>query len=153
VVTNDLAGLLGSYVHWYAKKGKTAKRLSNSARVVALVAFSIALVFMAVGGAGAPSAIAGIVGGVALLADRLLGFTRNWTEFSYLEIRLTNALALVNHYTHQNADGDALMEFRKVIAEVEKETLGWQEDVRQGLQELKKSLADQGTKKPLPRHR
>jgi len=137
VVTDVLIAELNKNIDWYQLKGRLYKRLSFSIRSAYLVLFAAAAICMAVYGAGAATVILGIIGGAAALIDRQFSVTRNWTEFSYLEVKLRNSVALMSYYSQQGDYDLAVSTFREAVDKVEAETMGWQSDVVQGVAELK----------------
>lgn len=91
-------------------------------------------------GASVLSVSLGIAGVAAFLTDKVFGLTRNWLEFSYLEVKLASSIALIKYHNQREDFASVLHEFRTTMVEIEKETLGWQVDVREGLAEIKKLL-------------
>ncbi|AMM84226.1 hypothetical protein [Martelella sp. AD-3] len=124
-------------IDWYRGKGKTYKRLSFIVRMLYLGLFTASLACMALIGAGVATVILGILGGAVFLIDRTFNITRNWVEFSYLEVSLSGAVAVMRFHK-ERGDTEAMLEhFNLAIKKVENETLGWQADVTQGIRELK----------------
>jgi hypothetical protein len=122
---------------WYQKKGSSYKKLSIIIRAAYLAFFTAALVSMAVLGAGIATVSLGVMGAAAAGLDKLFSVTRNWSEFSYLEVKLGFTVAAMRYHATRNEPEKALQLFQDAAEKVEAETLGWQVDVTKGLAELK----------------
>lgn len=127
-------------VEWYRVKGKSYKLLSFSVRALYFGFFTGALVCMALFGAGLATVICGVFGVAAAMLDRLFNLTRNWVEFSFVEVSLSGTLAIMRYQASKNNDEAVLIEFKEAMKKIEAETLGWQTDVAEGIRELKSRL-------------
>lgn len=127
-------------IEWYREKGKTYKKLSFVVRGLYFALFTAALLCMALFGAGLATVICGVLGGAAAMLDRVFNLTRNWVEFSYVEVSLSSSVAAINYHASKGNDDAALQEFKEAVKKIEAETLGWQTDVTQGIKELKSLL-------------
>lgn len=124
-------------IEWYRRNGKKFKQYSFTVRGLYLALFTAALISMAFLGAGLATVIFGVLGGAAALLDRVFNITRNWVEFSYLEVSLSCSVAAIRYHESRGEDDAALQQFKEAVNKIETETLGWQADVTQGVRELK----------------
>lgn len=124
-------------IEWYKEKGSKYKKLSFAIRFTYFTLFTAAFICMALFGAGLAAVIFGVLGGAAAMLDRVFNLTRNWIEFSYVEVSLSFSVAAMRHYESKGQDDEALKEFREAVKKIEAETLGWQTDVTQGIREIR----------------
>ena len=142
-----LEHLIEETVMWYSKKGKAAKRLSIATRLVVWCFATAAILSMTVGGATSITVILAVIGASAIGLDRLFSFTRNWSEFSLVEVKLRVALATVRFHAQNGPDdGSVQRVFKEAMALVEKETKGWGADVTTGIESLKKEVGQLASK-------
>ncbi|NSY70303.1 hypothetical protein G6L35_13810 [Agrobacterium tumefaciens] len=127
---------------WYRVKGKRFKNISYVVRIIYGLLFASSAITMSAFGASVISVSLGIAGAAIFIADRSFGITRNWLEFSYLEVKLAGSIALIKFHDERGEADAALQEFKSTMTVIEEETLGWQVDIREGLAEMRKLLPE-----------